>query len=296
MRVGMIGLGIMGSAMADNLLRAGFPVTGYDIVPERVEALVSSGGRGAASCSEAAQWAEVLITSLPSEEALQAVVHGPRGLLAAAAPEQVVLETSTLPLRAKLAAHDALWEKKILLLDCPLSGTGAQARSKDIVVYASGDAAAYERVRHILPGFSRGHHYLGEFGMGTKMKLVANLLVTIHNVAAAEAFVLGMKAGLDPWSIYEAVKDGGGSSRMFEVRGPLMAAGTYDDPTMKVELHQKDIRIITALAEDLRCPTPVFSASAQVYTAALAKGRGLQDTASVCAVLEEMAGLERKAP
>ncbi|MFH1490597.1 MAG: NAD-binding protein, partial [Pseudomonadota bacterium] len=131
----------------------------------------------------------------------------------------------------------------------------------------------------VFEGFSRAQYYVGEFGMGTKMKFVANLLVTIHNVAAAEAFVLGMKAGLDPEMIHKAVKDGGGTSRMFEVRGPLMVAGKYDEPTMKVDLHQKDIKIISAFAEKLQCPTPLLAASAQVYTSALAKGWAKQDTA-----------------
>ncbi|MBW1943868.1 MAG: NAD(P)-dependent oxidoreductase [Deltaproteobacteria bacterium] len=129
--------------------------------------------------------------------------------------------------------------------------------------------------------------------MGMKMKFVANLLVTIHNVAAAEAFVLGMKAGLDPELIHKAISDGGGSSRMFEVRGPLMVAGKYDEPTMKVDLHQKDVKIITAFANELQCPTPLMAAAAQIYTAANAKGWAKGDTAAVCAVMEDMAGLKR---
>jgi 3-hydroxyisobutyrate dehydrogenase-like beta-hydroxyacid dehydrogenase len=127
------------------------------------------------------------------------------------------------------------------------------------------------------------------------MKYVANLLVAIHNVAAAEAFVLGMKAGLDPKTIYEVAGDGAGSSRMFQVRGPQMVAGRYDQATMKVEVWQKDMKIIGEYAAKLAVPTPLFNASAALYTAAMAQGFEKQDTASVCAVLEKLASLKARA-
>ncbi|MGD2126462.1 MAG: NAD(P)-dependent oxidoreductase [Desulfobacteraceae bacterium] len=292
-KIGMIGLGIMGSAMSANLLKADFSVLGHDIVPERVEDLVNRGGAAAASCREVADNSEVVITSLPSIEALQDVVFGKDGLLAGAKEGLIVIETSTLTLEAKQEAYEGAKAVGMDVLDCPLSGTGAQAARKDIVVYASGNQEICEKCLPVFNGISRANYYVGEFGMGTKMKFVANLLVTIHNVSAAEAFVLGMKAGLDPEMILKVIRDGGGTSRMFEVRGPLMVAGKYNEPTMKVDMHQKDIKIITAFANELQCPTPLLSAAAQIYTTALANGRAKQDTASVCAVLEEMAGLRR---
>ena len=293
-KIGMIGVGIMGSAMSTNLLKAGYAVIGYDVDQQQVDALVRKGGSGAGSCREVAEQADVVITSLPSVAALQQVVNAKDGLVSAEKKELIVIETSTLPLEAKQSAHDSLNAVGMQMLDCPLSGTGAQAVKKDIVVYASGDRKACEDCDSIFNGFSRANYYVGEFGMGSKMKFVANLLVTIHNVSAAEAFVLGMKAGLDPAMILQAVSDGGGTSRMFEVRGPLMVSGRYDEATMKVDMHQKDIKIIAEFADKLNCPTPLLSAAAQIYTAALAKGRAKQDTASVCAVLEEMAGIKRK--
>jgi 3-hydroxyisobutyrate dehydrogenase-like beta-hydroxyacid dehydrogenase len=294
-KIGMIGVGIMGSAMSANLLKAGYEVIGYDVAPPQLEGLVQQGGSGADSCRDVAEQADVVITSLPSGEALQQVVTAKEGLVSVQKKGLIVIETSTLTLEAKQSAHDALNAIGVKLLDCPLSGTGAQAVKKDIVVYASGDREVCRDCDPIFNGFSRANYYVGEFGMGTKMKLVANLLVTIHNVSAAEAFVLGMKAGLDPEMLLKAVSDGGGTSRMFEVRGPLMVAGRYDEATMKVDMHQKDINIISEFAKNLNCPTPMLSAAAQIYTAALANGRAKQDTASVCAVLEEMAGIKRKA-
>jgi 3-hydroxyisobutyrate dehydrogenase-like beta-hydroxyacid dehydrogenase len=282
-KIGMIGVGIMGSAMSANLLKAGYEVIGYDVAPQQLDGFVREGGSRAGSCREVAEQADVVITSLPSGEALQQVVNAKDGLVAAEKKDLIVIETSTLALEAKQSAHDALNAVGVELLDCPLSGTGAQAVKKDC-----------EHCDAIFNGFSRANYYVGEFGMGTKMKLVANLLVTIHNVSAAEALVLGMKAGLEPEMLLKAVSDGGGTSRMFEVRGPLMVAGKYDKPTMKVDMHQKDINIISEFAKKLNCPTPLLSAAAQIYIAALAKGRAKQDTAAVCAVLEEMAGIKRE--
>jgi len=292
--IGMIGIGIMGSAMSANLLKDGFAVIGYDILPERVETLKQQGGVSAANCRDVAAEADVIITSLPSVPALEAAVAGENGLVSASPRGLTVIETSTLPLDAKLKARDALENAGIHLLDCPLSGTGAQAVQKDLAVLASGEPELCKKCRPVFDGFARVNYYVGEFGMGSKMKFIANLLVTIHNVSAAEAFALGKKAGIDPEMIYKVISDGAGTSRMFEVRGPLMVTGQYDEATMKMRVFQKDIDVITDFAAGLACPTPVFSASSEIYAKALADGRDNQDTAAVCAVLEEMAGINPK--
>src|SRR5688572_10828133 len=159
---------------------------------------------------------------------------------------------------------------------------------------AGGDRKAFLSTIPVLKGFSRAHHYLGEFGNGSKMKYVANLMVAIHNVSAAEAFALGMKAGLSPKAIYDVQANGAGSSRMFQVRGPMMVAGRYDDVTMKNEVWQKDMKIIGEFAARLGVPTPLFNASAAVYSAAMAQGYARQDTGAVCAVMEKMAGVKRR--
>lgn len=292
--VGMLGLGIMGSAMSANLIRSGFSVAGYDISAERVQAFGASGGQVAKSPAEVAARAAILISVLPSVRALEDVVAGPDGILAAGRSGLILVESSTFPIEDKQRVRD-LCQGSVTMLDCPLSGTGAQAVTRDLAVYASGEQHAFERCRAVFDGFARSCHYLGDFGNGSTMKFVANLLVAIHNVSAAEAFVLGMKAGLDPDDIYRVIADGAGSSRMFEVRGPMMARGDYDAATMKVEIWQKDMKIIAEFAARLGCPTPLLSASAAFYTAAMAQGRGAQDTASVCAVLEEMARHHRAA-
>jgi 3-hydroxyisobutyrate dehydrogenase-like beta-hydroxyacid dehydrogenase len=288
--VGMIGLGIMGSAMSTNLIRAGFNVVGYDVLAPRRAALRKAGGSPAKTCGEVAQKCAILVTSLPSSDALldtaSQLADSPRD-------RQIVIETSTLPISVKEEARTRLAAGGVTLLDCPLSGTGAQARAKDLIVYVSGDHKNYILTTRVMEGFARAHYFVGPFGAGSKMKFVANLLVAIHNVAAAEAMVLAMKSGLDPELVVKVIGDGAGSSRMFQVRAPMMVKGDYSDATMKVQIWQKDMAIIGEFAKKLECPTPLFAASAPFYTAAMAMGLGAQDTAAVCEVLERMANSQR---
>lgn len=291
-RVGLLGLGIMGSAIAPNLLNAGFEVVGFDPDPISRERLRTLGGSPVDSPLAVAQAAEVLISLLPSPQALNDVIQGPEGLLASGRSGLILIESSTLAIADKLAAQ-AAGAHALVMLDCPLSGTGAQAANKDLVVYASGDTAAIARCRSVFDGFARSHHDLGVFGNGSKMKFVANLLVAIHNVAAAEAMVLGMKSGLDPQTLYQVIADGAGGSRMFSVRGPQMVADHYEPATMKIDVWQKDMKIIADFAASMSSPTPLLEACAPIYTAAVAQGRGHQDTAAVCAVLADLANLRR---
>jgi 3-hydroxyisobutyrate dehydrogenase-like beta-hydroxyacid dehydrogenase len=288
-RVGVIGLGVMGGAIAGHLLEAGFAVAGCDVDPRRLEEHAARGGSVAASPLETADGAEVVLTSLPSEAALDEVVAGAKGLAGAGGGGLVVVEASTLPLAAKERARGLLARDGHVLLDCPLSGTGAQARAKDVVVLASGDPAGIRRAAPVFKAFARSWHDLDAFGNGSKLKFLANLLVTVHNLAAAEALFLAKRAGLDPAAVLPVLVDGAGTSRMLEVRGPDMVAGAYEPAAMRVELFQKDIDIIAGFARDCRAPTPLFSASTQYYLAALAQGRGAQDTACLLAVLEQLA-------
>lgn len=291
MKVGIVGVGIMGSAIARNLIAAKTPVIGFDVAVSRRDELVAMGGTAARSAAEVADAAEVILTSLPSiaafDDTVAAILTTPRRNL-------IVAELSTLPIGVKQRAHDALAKAGITMLDCPLSGTGAQAVTRDLVVYASGERAACDRCAPVFAGFSRLTHYVGAFGNGSKMKFLANLLVAIHNIATAEAMVLGIKAGLDPDQIVKVVGSGAGTSRVFELRAPLMAKADYQPPTMKISIWQKDMEVIGEFARSLGVATPLFAACLPVYNAAIGLGLAGDDTAGVCAVLETMSGIERK--
>ena len=291
--VGIVGLGIMGGAIARNLAAAGWRVTGYDIEPQRCRELAAAGVEITKNAGELAGKAPTVLTSLPHPDALTATA---RAIAAAKVPKRIIAELSTFTIEDKLAAEKILREAGHVLLDCPLSGTGSQAKVKDLVVYASGDSASIVALKPLFADFSREAHDLGEFGNGMRMKFVANLLVAINNVATAEAFVLGMKAGLDPHKIFELIKSGAGNSRVFELRGPMMAENRYDgdNVTMKISVWQKDMTVIDDFARRLGCPTPVFDATKPVYDKALSSGHAAHDTAAVCAVLEAMAGVKRR--
>jgi 3-hydroxyisobutyrate dehydrogenase-like beta-hydroxyacid dehydrogenase len=230
----------------------------------------------------------VALISIPSVAALNDIVTE---LVAAAQPGLVAIELSTLPLDAKQAAHDRLKAAGITLLDCPLSGTGAQAVTRDLVAYSSGDEAAHNACRDVFAAFCRAAYHLGEFGNGTRMKFVANLLVSVHNAAAAEAMVLGVKSGLDPRRILEVIQSGAGNSRIFELRGPMMAARTYLPATATMHVLQKDSSIIADFARQLGVDTPMLNAAGPLYDEAEATGHAAEDVAAVHEILARRAGL-----
>lgn len=289
--VGIIGLGIMGGAIAANLVKRGFAVRGYDVALAALERLRANGGTPVATPAETTRGVAAVLISLPSAKALEATV---KAMVKDAPASLVVAELSTFALADKEKARKALATASVTLLDCPLSGTGSQAETGDLVVFASGERTAYDRVAHVFPGFTRAQSYLGAFGNGSKMKFVANLLVAIHNVASAEAMVLGMKSGLDPDDIVRVISSGAGNSRVFELRAPLMAKNSYKPATMKNDVWTKDLKVIGEFAKSLKVDTPLFSKIAALNKEVIKLGYGDSDTAAVCALFEKRAKLKRK--
>ena len=290
--VGVVGLGIMGGSMANNLLQAGFKVIGFDIDKGAIEKFEQSGGTILQSPGAVASQSRIVITSLPSIKAFYEVMED---IAANGASGTIVVECGTLPIDDKVKAKDMLEQAGIILLDCPLSGTGAQAAVKDLVVLASGDKTSIEKCQTVFEGIGRGTYNVGAFGNGMRMKFVANLLVTIHNVAAAEALVMARMAGLDAQQTFEVISKSAATSRMFEIRGPMMVEREYEPATMKMDVYRKDIQLISDFARNLDCPVPLFTASEPLYSSARAQGRQKEDTAAVNAVLESMAGILPKA-
>jgi 3-hydroxyisobutyrate dehydrogenase-like beta-hydroxyacid dehydrogenase len=289
--VGIVGMGIMGGAFASNLVAAGYRVTGYDRNKKAIAAAKRAGVETVENAAIVAEAAPVILISLPRPDALHATV---RDILRADTDHRVVVEMSTFKIADKERAEKALRKAGHTMLDCPVSGTGAQAKAGDLVFYASGDAGAIRRVTPLLEAFGRHTYNVGKFGNGSRMKYVANLLVAINNVASAEAMVMGMKSGLPPQAIYDLIRGGAGNSRIFELRAPMMVKGRYDDVTMKIDIWQKDMDVIADFARTLKVKTPLFSATEAIYQKAMRSGLGEQDTAAVCAVLEKMARYKRR--
>ena len=285
-RIGVIGLGIMGSAMANNLIKAGFDVCGFDPSEQALKAFKKVGGLIRVDTQSVAKDSQVLITSLPSAGALMATAHA---LSVKSNKGLIVIETSTLDVEDKRKARDVMQTAGVTLLDCPLSGTGAQAARKDLTVYASGPTKAVESVTHVFEGFSKAHFNLGDFGNGMNMKLMANLLVAIHNVSTAEALLLGERFGIPVSTSVKVLSDGAGGSRMLQIRGPMMQQeGWAKEITMKVEVWQKDMKLIAEALNRERVAAPIFNATIAVYNGAMGMGHEKNDTAAVYDVLEKM--------
>lgn len=288
--VGIVGLGIMGGAFARNLSKAGWRVVGFDVSAAARREAQRNGVEIARSAADLAHKVSVILTSLPKPQALMTTV---REIAAAKLPRKTVIEMSTFSIADKEKARDAAAKAGHMMLDVPVSGTGSQARTGDLVFYASGNSKAIARLRPMFEAFGRHVYDVGAFGNGCRMKYVANLLVAINNVASAEAMVLGMKSGLPPQVIFDLVKNGAGNSRVFELRAPMMVKNDYSDATMKIDVWDKDMRVIADHARKIKAKTPMFDASKPVYIRAMKSGHGKHDTAAVCAVMEKMSGFKR---
>ena len=282
--VGIIGLGIMGGAIARNLVDRGWRVIGFDTDAARRAELARANVTIAGDASQVARDAPIIMTSLPTPAAVADVAHE---IANSGQSPRIVAELSTLSIADKLRFEAILGKAGHIALDCPLSGTGAQAKVRDLVVYASGNGHAIARCAGLFSDFAKQSADLGAFGNGSRMKFVANLLVAIHNVATAEAMVLAERAGLDPKMVVDMVGPGAGGSRMFQMRAPMMVEGIYEPATMKVSTWKKDMAIIAEFADDVGCATPLFTLTQPVYTEAMAMGLGDQDTAAVFEVLKK---------
>lgn len=291
--IGVIGLGIMGGAMAEALLESGYRVLGFDVRPAARQRLARAGGKPVRSSSEVAARAQIVITALATASSFDDVMSRIAAVRRKAAqPPLVVIETSTLPLEDKERARRLLARSGTVLLDCPISGTAVRMKQGAWTVFVSGSAAAAKRIAPVLAVFTRNAPYVGAFGNGTKMKFVANHLVAILNVAVGESLTFARAMGLDARAVWAMFADSPViGSGVYKLRGRLMVERVYQPATMKVEVWQKDMQVIGDTARLLGCPTPLFSACAPIYNAAIAHGLAEHDTASVAEVLGELAGI-----
>jgi 3-hydroxyisobutyrate dehydrogenase-like beta-hydroxyacid dehydrogenase len=293
--VGVIGLGIMGSAMAGALIDAGYRVVGTDLRAAARTRLKRVGGRPLATSAEVADAAEVMIASLPSVAALDAVAAE----ISTSRKDRrraILIETSTLPIADKERVSASLGRAGIALLDCPISGTARRLKEGAWTMFVSGDAKACRQVTPILAVFTRNAPYVGALGNGSKMKFIANHLVAIYNVSVGESMTFARRMGLDAqqvWDLFAPSPIIG--TGVYRLRGKFMVERKYLPATMKVEVWQKDMQVIGDMARTVDCPVPLFSACQPIYNAAMAQGLAQHDTASVCEVLDRMAGGRRSA-
>ena len=292
-RIGVIGLGIMGGTMARALRRAGHAVSGHDPLASARQRCRRAGVSAPGSNAAVARQSDILLLSLPSVAALEAVVAE----LAAVPCEgrrQLVIETSTLPLADKQRAAAALRRQGRLMLDAPISGTATPTPQANWIMYLSGPVAACRQAAAVVSAFTLKAPRVGAFGAGMQLKIAANHLVAIYNVAYAEMVGLCRRMGLDPAVALEHM---GASpyigTGLMGLRMPMMIRRDYLPATMKVAVWQKDMQVIGDTARAVDCPTPLFNACAAIYTSAMALGLGEQDTAAAAEVLAVLGGERR---
>jgi 3-hydroxyisobutyrate dehydrogenase-like beta-hydroxyacid dehydrogenase len=289
-RIAIVGVGLLGSAVASRLLAGGFAVSGYDTRREALNALEPRGLKAAASVQDAVEGADAAFTILPSLDTVEAAIAGPGGIVANLARPGAVIQMSTISPTLTRRLAEAAAAAGLGFLDTPMSGTSAMVERGDCTIFAGGDAALLERCRPAFAAIGKRTIHVGPVGSASLAKLATNLLVAVNTAALAEALVLGAKGGLDPQALLDILKDSAGASKMVDVRGPLMVGHRFD-PQMKVELFLKDFRLMLEEGQRLGVALPLTSLTQQICTATVAAGRGGEDLAALITTLERMAGL-----
>lgn len=282
--IGIVGLGLLGHAVATRLLKAGHAVIGFDVLPDRVVALEALGGKAAPSAAVVAQSAEAVCTLLPSLATAEAAIVGRDGILAGAHAGLAVIQMSTISptLTEKLGRR--VTARRVGFLDCPVSGTSSMVERGDGIFFVGGERALYERWRPVLESVLPRAVRVGRVGQAMTLKLVANLLVALHSAAAAEALTLARKAGLDLDIALDVLNSSAATSSMLKVRGPMILRGDFP-AQMKLDLFMKDIHLMQEAARAVGAPLPFTDLAERLYAAAQAAGHGGEDLAVVVTAL-----------
>ena len=281
--VGIIGLGLLGNAVASRLLAGGHDVIGYDVVADRVADVVRLGGRGAVSAAEAGACDPVCVI-LPSLASVEEVILGADGLVARGRPGQTIVQMSTIsPTLTRRLAREVV-ARGLSFLDCPISGTSGMVAQGNGVIFVGGERSAFERWRDVLGAVLPRPVYVGEAGQAMVLKLIANLLVALHSAAAAEALAMARRAGLDLDLVLDVLGNGAAGSRMLTVRGPLIVKDEFP-AQMKLDLFMKDLHLIQDAAREIGTPLPATDVAERLYAAVHAAGHGAEDLAVVVKAL-----------
>jgi L-threonate 2-dehydrogenase len=290
-RACVIGLGSMGYGAAVSLLRAGFEVSGVDVRDEVLERFAKDGGKPERSAAAGARGAEAVLTFVVTAAQTETVLFGDDGAAAAMAPGAVVIACATVPpLEAERIAAK-IGEQGLLALDAPVSGGPIKAADGALTVMASGAAAAFDKAEPFLDAIAAKVYRLGDKpGIGSRVKMVNQLLAGVHIAAAAEAVALGMRAGLDPQRLFEVISDSAGSSWMFQNRVPHILDGDYA-PRSAVDIWPKDLGIVLETGKALGFATPMAAAAHELFAKAAARGLGREDDAAVVKIYADNAGI-----
>jgi len=286
--VGIVGIGQLGLPVATNLMAAGFDVVGYRrTAPEE---FIHRGGRALESAKAVAREANVVLLCLPSEDACLQALHGPAGVLNGIKSGQIVIELSTYRQAFKIQQAEAIHAAGGQVLEAEVSGSPALVLQRKAACYLGGSEALVQECMPVLQGITDRHFHIGEFGSAVKMKLIANYLLTIHTLAAAEAMNLATRAGFKPQQVAEVISQGAGSSAMFVVRAPMMASRSFSPAPGPFHTLEKYLELGSELVEQCDAAAPLFSAATPYFTRAIETGIGAEDISAVIKLLEEDSG------
>lgn len=289
--LGIVGVGVMGGGIAENLLKGGANLVVYDKNPARVQYFASLGAYAASSPADVAKQASTLISMVETTAQSEEVIMGPNGFQSEAKAGDVILSMATIDPFAVKRWHAELKPRGIDLIDAPVSGGQERAESGDLSIICGGDAAVVERVKPLLDSCARQVFHMGEVGQGLAMKLVNNMLIQVGTVAVAEAMVLGAKAGLDPQAMIDVIRQSTGHSVAFEMRAPRYLSGDFE-PGGTVDITWKDQTLQTDFANALGVPLFLANTTRQIFQWARGLGMNKKDSSIIVTMYEKAAGVQ----
>ncbi|MBA7615934.1 2-hydroxy-3-oxopropionate reductase [subsurface metagenome] len=290
-KIGFIGLGIMGKPMAKNLLKAGYSLTVYDIVPEKIDDVVEAGAKAGSSSKDVAEKSEIVITMLPNSPDVKEAVLGKNGVLEGAKPGTILIDMSSIaPLASKEVAEKAK-EKGVTVLDAPVSGGEPKAIEGTLAIMVGGPQETFDEVEDILSVMGASVTRVGEIGSGNMTKLANQIIVALNIAAMSEAMVLAAKAGVNAEKVFQAIRGGLAGSTVLDAKMPLVLEGNFK-PGFRIELHIKDLANALDTAHEVGVPVPLSSAVMEVMQALKVDGKGADDHGGIIQFYEKLAKVE----
>ena len=285
-------MGLLGSALAESLIKAGFTVRGYDTAPDRVREHEARGGVPARSPADAARGATVVMTCLMTADIVRDVLLGPDGALDAAEPGLVVIDNSTIHPDASAALAGLLAPRGIPMLDAPVAGSSGQARRREAPIVVGGDLEVFARCRPILDALTERVRHVGPNGAGARAKLVINLVLGLNRLALAEGLLFGLRQGLDGRALLAVLKDSGAYSRAMDLKGERMVEGNFEAEGKLVQ-HLKDVELMLEVGHAAGAPLLATALHRQLLLAGVAGGLGDHDNSAIIAVLRSLIAAPR---
>ncbi|MCU0593280.1 MAG: 2-hydroxy-3-oxopropionate reductase [Desulfobacterales bacterium] len=293
MKIGFVGLGIMGKPMAKNLLKAGYQLVVYDIVAAGVKDVAAAGAEAATSAKEVAQKTDIVITMLPNSPHVKAAVLGPNGVLEGAKPGTIIVDMSSIaPLAAKEVAAKAA-EKGVEMLDAPVSGGEPKAIDGTLSIMVGGKKEIFDKCQAILSKMGASVVLCGEIGAGNTTKLANQIIVALNIAAMSEALVLGAKAGVNPETIYKAIRGGLAGSTVLDAKAPMVLSGNFK-PGFRIELHIKDLANAIETGHEIGVPLPLTSQVMEIMQALKVDGKAGNDHSGIAQYYEKLAKFEAR--